>query len=262
MRLPFKASSLTSWLHPGVLFFDLAAEEERNCLASVWPSCYSSRHIETPVLIYCVWVVGSGWIPAHSFLHMHCQENTHVYSTALLLTLTQLHTLKNTRIYGQINNKCTYLYAPNTHTHVQAYTQYSLQVLHMTWLKDQSWKQTFWKSALMPFVSEPPPAEHRCTGTQKKKQESKTGGREQHSPTERRIVLERGSYVSLPWDHLWHDPTCQHRQAQGPHFSEPKCIKLTKQIHCIDFLVLCQGSSFCWPASIYLVYRLKLKRSK
>lgn len=97
-RLPFKASSLTYWLHPGVLFFDLAAEEERNCLASIWPSCYSSRHIETPVLIYCVWVVGSGWIPAHSFLHMHCQENTRSQHSSAFNTHTTAHTQKHTHI--------------------------------------------------------------------------------------------------------------------------------------------------------------------
>lgn len=82
-RQPFKVLSLTSWLHLVLLCFASAEEEERNCWASVWPSCYSIQHSETPVWIYCVWVVGSGWIPAPSFLHMPCQQDTHVYNTTM-----------------------------------------------------------------------------------------------------------------------------------------------------------------------------------
>lgn len=103
-RRPFKASSLTSWLHPSLLFFDLAAEEERNCLASVWPSCYSIQHIETPVLIYCVWIVGSGWIPAPSVLHMHCQEGTQL---CLAHSRIQINTHRHTHARAHVHTQHT-----------------------------------------------------------------------------------------------------------------------------------------------------------
>lgn len=52
---------------------------------------------------------------------------------------------------------------------------------------------------------------------------ARTGGREQHGPTKKRVVKESGPYVSLPWDYLWHSPTCQHGPELSPLFSKLYC---------------------------------------
>ena len=100
---------------------------------------------------------------------------------------------------GQINTK-SYIFVhictaqnthPDTHSHAVLLTSFTNDLVERSVM-------TFWKSVLMPFVSEPPPAEHRRTGTQKKEQENKLGGREQHSPTERSMVTIRQSALRSP----------------------------------------------------------------
>lgn len=43
-------------------------------LTNFWSQCSSIQLSETPVWIYCVWVVGSGWISTPCFLHMRRQK--------------------------------------------------------------------------------------------------------------------------------------------------------------------------------------------
>lgn len=92
-RQPFKPSLLTSWLHLVLLCTALTVREERNWPVSVWPSCYSIQHCETPIWIYCVWVIGSGQVPARSFLHMRVPRgHTCPELNLMLYTCTRTHT--------------------------------------------------------------------------------------------------------------------------------------------------------------------------